>query len=104
MMRAARNVSLPHRLHHRPMCKIAHWRGFRGENAGKISCMAKGKKKRREAAPGKRVDADQAISPGKHGGSIGTINSVPDREALDDSSASRAGRTLRKIHGLIVDS
>jgi len=62
MMRAARNVSLPHRLHHRPMCKIAHWRGFRGENAGKISWMAKGKKKRREAAPGKRVGADPYVA------------------------------------------
>src|SRR2546428_409458 len=40
------------------MCKIAHRCGFRGENAGKISCMAKGKKKRREAAPGTRVGAD----------------------------------------------
>src|SRR6266571_4207556 len=44
------------------MCKIAHWRGFRGENAGKISCMAKGKKKRREAAPGKRVGADPYVA------------------------------------------
>src|SRR5947209_4984396 len=44
------------------MCKIAHRCGFRGENAGKISCMAKGKKKRREAAPGKRVGADPYVA------------------------------------------
>src|SRR5437867_5889235 len=44
------------------MCKIAHRCGFRGENAGKISWMAKGKKKRREAATGKRVGADPYLA------------------------------------------
>src|SRR5213594_4370071 len=44
------------------MCKIAHRCGFRGENAGKISWMAKGKKKRREAATGKRVGADPYVA------------------------------------------
>src|SRR6201997_2502216 len=44
------------------MCKTAHRCGFRGENAGKISWMAKRKKKRREAATGKRVGADPYVA------------------------------------------